>query len=203
VTTPNRRPLKSRQTWWARALSTELVRRKISPNAISTAGMGFATLGALSFGFAWYAGWLGWLFLLLGAAGVQLRLICNLMDGLVAVEGGLKGRAGDLFNEAPDRYEDVVLLASAGIAASVPTLGWMAAAAAVLTAYVRAFGASLGQGQDFAGPLAKQQRMFFLTVGALGGALYRPVLAWALWLIALGAMFTAVRRIVRLYAKLP
>lgn len=203
MTTPNRRPLSSRETWWARALSTALVRRKVSPNAISIAGMGFATLGALSFGCAWNAGWLGWLFLLLGAVGVQLRLLCNLMDGLVAVEGGLKGRAGDLFNEAPDRYEDVVLLASAGVAAGAPALGWMAAAGAVLAAYTRAFGASLGKGQDFCGPLAKPQRMFFLTVGALGGMLYRPVLAWALWLIALGAMFTAARRIARLYAKLP
>jgi phosphatidylglycerophosphate synthase len=165
--------------------------------------MVFATLGALAFGSAWPGDGLGWILLPLGALGVQLRLMCNLMDGLVAVEGGLKSRGGDLFNEAPDRYEDVVLLASAGWAAGSPTLGWIAATAAVLTAYVRAFGASLGQGQDFCGPLAKQQRMFFLTVGALGGTLYRPVLAWALWLIAVGAMFTAVRRVLRLYAKLP
>ena len=128
--------------------------------------------------------------------------MCNLLDGLVAVEGGLKGRGGDLFNEAPDRYEDAVLLAAAGCAAGVPALGWMAATAAVLTAYVRAFGASLGHGQDFCGPLAKQQRMFWLTVGALAGAIYLPVLQWALWLIALGAFVTAARRILRLYAKM-
>ena len=41
---------------------------------------------------------------------MQLRLLCNMMDGLVAVEGGLKSKAGDLFNEAPDRIEDVILL---------------------------------------------------------------------------------------------
>jgi phosphatidylglycerophosphate synthase len=129
--------------------------------------------------------------------------MCNLLDGMVAVEGGLKGKAGDLFNEAPDRFADVVLLLGAGHAVGAEWFGWMAACGAVLTAYVRAFGASVGQGQDFCGPLAKPQRMFFLTVGSLGAIAHRPVLTWALWLIAVGAFFTAARRVVRLYRKLP
>jgi phosphatidylglycerophosphate synthase len=79
----------------------------------------------------------------------------------------------------------------------------MAAAAAVLTAYVRAFGASLGQPQDFCGPFAKPQRMFFFTVGSLGAIVHRPVLAWTLWLIAVGAFATAARRVIRLYRVLP
>lgn len=165
--------------------------------------MVFATGGALAFLAVsrWPGLRLCWL--PLAAGGIQLRLLCNLMDGLVAVEGGLKGRGGDLFNEAPDRYEDAVLLAAAGAAAGLPALGWMAATAAVLTAYVRAFGASLGHGQDFCGPFAKQQRMFWLTVGALAGVIYLPALGWALWLIGLGALMTAGRRILRLYAKMP
>jgi phosphatidylglycerophosphate synthase len=199
----NRRPLASRKAPWAQALARFLAARRVAPNAISSVGMVFATVGALGYLAAarWpsFAPW----FLLVGAAGVQLRLLCNLMDGLVAVEGGLKGRAGDLFNEAPDRYEDLALLATAGYAAGTPVLGWVAGSAAVLTAYVRAFGASVGQGQDYCGPLAKQQRMFFLTVGSVGAIVYRPVLAWALWLIAIGAFFTAIRRVVRLYRKLP
>jgi phosphatidylglycerophosphate synthase len=142
--------------------------------------------------------------LLIGAAiAIQARLLCNMLDGLVAVEGGLKGKAGDLFNEAPDRYEDVILLAGAGFAAGSLWVGWMAAAFAVLTAYVRAFGASLGRGQDFCGPFAKPHRMFFLTVGTLGAIAYQPLLGWTLWLIAIGSLVTAVRRVVRLYRQLP
>ncbi len=199
----SRRPLTSRDTAWARALASFLAARRVSPNAISTAGMVFATFGGAAYYGAWRCPyWAPWL-LLAGVAGAQLRLLCNLLDGMVAVEGGLKGRAGDLFNEAPDRYADVVLLACAGYAAGAPVLGWVAATGAVLTAYVRAFGASLGQGQDFCGPFAKQQRMFFLTIGSLGAIAYRPVLYWALWLIAVGALVTAARRVGRLYAKLP
>jgi phosphatidylglycerophosphate synthase len=199
----SRRPLKSRDTRWARALAAALAARRVTPNGISVAGMVFATAGAIGFalggagGLPWAAG------MWIGAAGAQLRLLCNLLDGMVAVEGGLKGKAGELFNEAPDRYADIALLAGAGHAAGDPALGWMAAAASVLAAYVRAFGASLGHGQDFCGPLAKPHRMFFLTAGALAAAAYRPALPGALWLIAAGAFLTAARRVWRLYRKLP
>lgn len=202
-TAESRRPLRSRDTRWARSLASVLTRWRVTPNAISIAGMVFAALGAAGLlaaadgAIPWAAG------LLLGAAGAQLRLLCNLLDGMVAVEGGLKGKAGELYNEAPDRFSDIVLLAAAGWAAGVPWLGWMAAAAAVLTAYVRAFGASLGQGQDFCGPLAKPQRMFVLTVGCLGAIAFPPLLVWALGLIAIGAFLTAARRTARLHRRLP
>ena len=46
-------------------------------------------------------------------------------------------------------------------------LGWAAAVAAVFTAYVRLLGGSLGVTQHFIGPMAKQHRMFTLTLAAL------------------------------------
>lgn len=201
--TDGRRPLKTRDSRWAQNLAAALARRRITPNAISVAGMVFATIGGLAL-LTLQCGCLPQsAALLIGVAGIQLRLLCNLLDGMVAVEGGLKGKAGDLFNEAPDRYADIVLLAGAGYGIGAPWLGWMASAAAVLTAYVRAFGSSLAQGQDFCGPFAKPHRMFFLTVGCFGAIAHRPALEWALWLIAAGAFFTAIRRVVWLYRKLP
>ena len=47
------------------------------------------------------------------------------------------------------------------------TLGWCAAVLAVLTAYVRVLGGSLGVTQHFIGPMAKQHRMFTLTIATL------------------------------------
>jgi phosphatidylglycerophosphate synthase len=208
------------------ALASFLVRRKVTPNGISIAGMIFATLGAgcylalspnfeLSFcgrtvAVRLYGQGPGWyLSCIFGAAAcIQLRLLCNLLDGLVAVEGGRKGKAGELFNEAPDRYADVILLAASGYAAGFSWLGWMAAAFAVATAYARAFGASVGLGQDFCGPFAKPQRMFFLTVGTLAVPFVRLLpsagtLMWTLVLIAVGTLATFVRRIVRIYRRLP
>lgn len=198
-----RRPLTSRDTAWAKALAGALVRMKASPNAISVAGMVVATVGAAGL-LTLRCGCLPpFVALLLGIAGIQLRLLCNLLDGMVAVEGGLKGKAGDLFNEAPDRYADIVLLVAVGYGLGLTWLGWCAGAASVLTAYIRALGASLGQGQDYCGPCAKPHRMFLLTVGCAGAMFYRPVLEWALWLITVGTFLTAARRVVRLYRRLP
>ena len=202
-----RRPLKSRSYGWVRRFSAALVRAKVTPNGISVFGVllamiAFAGLWMISRG--WIAAWLG---LLIAVLCVQGRLMCNLLDGLVAVEGGRKSKGGDLFNEIPDRIEDTLFFTGAGLACGHLALGLLASVLAVFTAYVRAFGASLGQGQDFCGPLAKQQRMFFLTVGLLAAAVGAVghctfnLLAWMLAFIALGTAATAARRIVRAYRR--
>lgn len=106
----------------------------------------------------------------LAALGVQLRLICNLMDGMLAVEGSLKSPNGDLYNEFPDRLSDTLILASLGYASgSEPgiTLGWLCACGALMTAAVRMHGASLTGKHDFGGPMAKPHRMALVTAGCL------------------------------------
>lgn len=205
--TEDRRPLKSRSLGWVQALARMLARWKISPNLISAKGIGYAAIAfVLLYGIS--LGWpMPWLLLLLAALCVQCRLMCNLLDGMVAVEGGLKSKGGDLFNEIPDRIEDTLFLAGAGYASGHVEAGWICAVLAVFTAYLRAFGASLGQGQDFGGPCAKPQRMFLLTVALIAQAAViffgQPwnVLGWALWLIAILTAVTAVLRTGRMYRK--
>jgi len=142
---------------------------------------------------------------LLAIAGMQGRLLCNLLDGMVAIEGGKRSRAGDIFNDLPDRISDPLIIVPAGYAiTSLPygaALGWLAALIAVLTAYVRILGHSAGTPDFFAGPMAKQQRMAVLTVAcalcAVGGFwwLAPPILYVALLIIALGGAATVVRRL--------
>ena len=108
--------------------------------------------------------------LLVAAVCVQLRLLCNLLDGMVAIEGGKQSAVGALYNEFPDRIADSLLLVALGYAAGVPWLGWLAALLAALTAYVRATGGALGFAQDFRGPMAKPQRMAVLTIACVVGA---------------------------------
>ena len=61
--------------------------------------------------------------LLVGAAVlIQFRLLCNLFDGMVAVEGGLGTPSGILFNDFPDRIADPLILICAGYAAQISTL---------------------------------------------------------------------------------
>jgi phosphatidylglycerophosphate synthase len=204
-----RRVLATRNAGWARALARRLAAAGVSPNAVSMASVLFAAAAAAAFVIAparepsWRAACF-----VAAAACVQLRLLCNLLDGMLAVEHGLKHKNGDIFNDLPDRVADIIILAGAGYAAPQlafsPALGWAAAAMAVLTAYVRVLAGSLGLTQHFIGPMAKQHRMFTLTVASLAGAveagLAMParVVPLALVVIVIGSAVTAARRTVRL-----
>lgn len=191
----NRRPIKSRSQSWAIQLTAYLIRRNITPNQISVASIGFAALASICMTLS-----TGFMASVLAIAFVQMRLVCNLLDGMVAIEGGKSSAAGSLYNEFPDRIADSLLIVSLGYAVALPELGWFAALAAALTAYVRVFGGSVGLKQAFTGPMAKQHRMAALTVG-LGINLVEAVfwgthnaLVIALGVIALGSALTCITR---------
>jgi phosphatidylglycerophosphate synthase len=200
-----RRVLATRNAGWAMALTRALATSGVRPNAVSVTGAGFALASSAAFycssGFA--HGGRGAL-LMAAAAGIQLRLLCNLLDGMLAVEAGLKSRTGEIFNELPDRLADVLILVGAGYAVREltvgATLGWAAALAAVFTAYVRVFGGSLGVTQHFVGPMAKQHRMFVLTLATLLAALEAMLdmpsraIPAGLAIIVVGSVATAIRR---------
>ncbi len=205
----NRRPLTSRDSGWARGAARRLSAGRITPNQISAAAVGFAAFGGAMF---WASAYLGAglraVALVLAALACQARLVCNLLDGMVAIEGGKSAKDGPFWNEAPDRASDILLIVGAGLAAGMPVLGWAAAAFAILTAYLRELGRAEGLAPDFGGPMAKPQRMAVLTGAAVLAAielLVREtpmVLGLALWLIVLGAALTAMRRAWRLRAAL-
>ena len=197
------RPIAARSSVWAKALSAKLGRWGVSPNAISVTSVIFAAIGGLLIFFGTY--WLAWL---LAAVCVQLRLICNLLDGMVAIEGGKKSSVGAIYNEFPDRIADTLFLVPLGYAAAMPWLGWFGALLAALTAYVRVFGGSLGLAQDFSGVMAKQRRMAALTAGLVVQAILSFFSA-ALWpllitaaVIAAGSLVTCVTRTVAIARKL-
>ena len=133
--------------------------------------------------------------LLACAAGIQLRLLCNLLDGMVAVEGGRKSKVGVLYNEVPDRVADSLFLVALGYAIAIPWLGWLGALAAAVTAYIRVLGGTFGLAQDFRGPLAKQHRMAVMTRVACSASVSiywtrRPdaAVVAAAWIIAPGVL---------------
>lgn len=204
MTDQNRRPLTSRNSAWAARLATWAVAKGITSNQISQASMGFAVLGFLLYWLSTTGGLLQFLCLLLGAATLQARLVCNLIDGMVAIEGGKGAKDGPFWNEAPDRVSDLLFFAGAGIAAGNPALGLLAAALAIATAYIRELGRAEGFPPDFSGPLAKPQRMAVLTAGTVLAALYTThwTLTVTLWIIALGTAATVLRRSWTLIEKL-
>ncbi|MCE9519152.1 MAG: CDP-alcohol phosphatidyltransferase family protein [Verrucomicrobia bacterium] len=208
-----RRQLKSRDTAWAALLARWAKNAGLTPNAISIFSIGFSVIGAVCLMTASAACcklaasllWLG------AAACIQLRLVCNLIDGMVAIEGGMKSPVGGLYNEVPDRIADPLLLMAAGYCNEwvvklwgIP-LGWLAAVLSVMTAYIRVLGGTLTGNQSFIGPMAKQHRMAVLTFACLGsiaevwlrhdGKPAQEVMRAALIVIVLGCVITCVRRL--------
>lgn len=98
---------------------------------------------------------------------LYVRLWLNMLDGMVARAAGYTGWHGVILNELPDRVSDVVVfigIAHSGLCA-VPS-GYCAAILAVLTAYTRILGQSLGAPAEFAGLMSKPLRMVACHVGA-------------------------------------
>lgn len=216
----DRRAIPQRSSTWAAKLADAMVAAKLTPNRVSVGSVVFAIIGGLGFLcsalVATDGARVAWL--IVAAVCIPLRLLLNMLDGMLAVEKGLHTPTGDLFNEVPDRLADLVLLATAGYATlgiwtigSVDwgvVLGWSAAAFAILTAYVRTLGAANGVGNFFDGPMAKPARMWVLVIASLA-SLLEPLfdargllLAIALVVILLGSVLTVVMRLRRIAAAL-
>jgi len=197
-----RRPLKTRGRRAPHALAARLARVGVRPNQVSLASVVFAggaaaALAAVPLGGTWLRAGL----LVAAAGGIQLRLLCNLVDGLLAVEGGLATKSGELWNDVPDRVADAMLLTAAGYAAGSIELGLTASLAAVLTAYARVLAGALGATPLFSGPMAKQHRMAVLTAACLLSPIELAfgfdgdVLLAALVVILAGSLVTFARRL--------
>lgn len=207
----DRRPIQSRNTRWAEKMTDVLVKRGFSPNGISLFGMAAAIIAGVLFGCTSHSGggveralWL------CGALLCQVRLLCNLFDGMVAVSSGIASPQGELYNEVPDRVSDAAIFIGLGYSlGGNVTLGFAAALVAVFVAYVRATAKSVGAPNDFCGPMAKPQRMALVTVVSCYLA-FAPV-GWrlsfggpkvVLLIVILGGVVTAFRRLKRAAAFL-
>ena len=211
----DRRPLKSRSFPLFISLARFLAAKRIHPNAISIASTLFAIAGGICLLYAFrQSGELTGRILLLAAGMLfMLRLLANMLDGMVAVEGELGTPTGELFNEVPDRISDAVALICAGYALySCPALGYIAAILAVMTAYIRAVGKAAGAGSDFSGLMDKKRRMILMTLTCAVLALAprsidpvfiveeRTVGVWRITLviIAIGSLITCITRLYRI-----
>lgn len=202
-----RRPVPARDTGWAHRMAPKLQRLGLTPNQVSIASIVFAALAAACFvTSARVADGPRVVLLLIAAAMMPLRLLCNLFDGMLAVEGGMKSPVGGIYNELPDRFADTLFLAGAGYAVAGfawgAQLGWAAATFSIIVAYVRSLGVTLGAPQFYDGPMAKPRRMHILIAGCIlsivdvfAGWPRGSVLAVALVLILLGEVLTINNRV--------
>ena len=212
---PERRPIASREKKISQRMADLLVQRGASPNLISIIGMLCGTAAGLALAATSLDTWSRVAFIA-AAVLMQLRLLANMLDGMVAVGCGTASPVGELYNDVPDRVSDVAAFVGAGYAAGGhAVLGYAAAILAVFIAYIRVQGKALGTPQDFGGPMAKPQRVFALTALALycglapaewQPALTQPValgtMGIGLGFIIVGEVWTAWRRLVHIAQRL-
>jgi phosphatidylglycerophosphate synthase len=139
------------------------VRRKIHPNLVSYSSIVAAAAAGLCF---WQAGRVP---ALLSAAVLfcYLRLWLNMLDGMVAIASGTASRSGEIANELPDRFSDVIIFVGAGHSGLCEPLGgYWCAISALLVAYVGTLGQAVGAQREFSGPMSKPWRMVALHAGA-------------------------------------
>jgi phosphatidylglycerophosphate synthase len=208
--TIDRRPIATRNRKWAQSATAWLASRNVAPNAISIAGMCACIAAGLALALTSVE--YNRAFWLIAALGAQLRLTANMLDGMVALVSGRASKAGELYNEVPDRVSDAAVFIGAGYAwGGNVALGYIATILAIFTAYVRAAGKIAGAPNEFCGPMAKQHRMLVITIACLYSMVVPRswqifhfdnfevgVMTLALSVIIAGCVITAVRRLLRI-----
>jgi phosphatidylglycerophosphate synthase len=197
------------------------VRLGIHPNLVSYSSVVAALAAGLCF---WQAGAMPAL-LIAAVAFCYVRLWLNMLDGMVALASGKASLIGEIVNELPDRFSDVIIfvaVAHSGLCEVIA--GYWAAIAALLTAYVGTMGQAVGVQREFSGLMAKPWRMVALHAGAwttLGlhwwgngqigvGGISNPsylwaeltVLDWTLIFIVAGCVQTISIRLIRIVRAL-
>lgn len=167
-------------------LAEVLVRVGISPNLITVVG---CAAGILS-GIALARGEFRW-----GAVAIAVVGLCDLLDGMVARAKNTQTRFGAFLDSALDRYADMAMLIGLIIyLAQVNRLDYLllccfALVGTVMTSYSRARAESV-IGHCRVGFMERPERIVFLLAGIVFDRLEQ-----ALWVIAVGANWTAIQRI--------
>ncbi|MEY4630218.1 MAG: hypothetical protein RIQ81_338 [Pseudomonadota bacterium] len=212
-TASDRRPIPAREHKASRQVAHFLASAGVTPNAISVAGLFAGCAGGLAIAMTSVSQEHRTACFLGGALLILCRLLANMFDGMVAVLNARPNPLGELYNEIPDRLTDAATLIGCGYSInSSPAAGYVAAVFAIMTAYVRSVGKVAGAPYVFAGPFAKQQRMFLCIFACLWVAVFPglldlsltqsastngnySVMAPVLWIIAVGSAITCVRRL--------
>ena len=207
----NRRPIAEtfrKTAWWSVRLC---MRWNIHPDVISYLSIVAASAAAFCF---WKAKTYP-LLLIAGPGFCYLRLWFNMLDGMVASASGKASWRGEILNDLPDRFSDVLIFMGVAHSALNSPLGaYWAAILALLTAYVGMLGQAVGAHREFSGSMSKPWRMVALHVGAwlTLGLLLRgdgrisyaglTVLDWTHLVIVLGCVQTIWVRLARIMRAL-
>lgn len=167
-----------------------MIRSGISADALTVAGLAFATLAGMGV-------WLGReasVWLLLVPVGAFLRTAANALDGMVATATETARPTGEVLNEVSDRLGDVAVLLPLVVLPGVSdALVAGTLAASLVTSYLGIAAKAAGGPRIYAGMMGKPDRMFVVGAAAIVGLVLDDpgaAFTWALWIILTGVVIT-------------
>ena len=201
--TEARREISSRKLSIFHKAAHTLVTLGVKPNQISIVSSVAALMAGLALSQAGPRTELqNALLLVIALVGVQLRLFCNVIDGLMAIEGGLKNPHGGTLQRCS---RSLFLIFSLSLELAIrhhflfPTVfSWVGSQRSLpYSQPTFAFWELLWElSIILSGPMAKQHRMFVINIALVGTVIedyfssWGKCLALALAIIALGSLVT-------------
>jgi CDP-diacylglycerol--glycerol-3-phosphate 3-phosphatidyltransferase len=181
---------------------TGLARTRVTPNALTAAGVTLCAAAAVLVYFE-YRNEL--LFFWLGAVVFVIGSVLDILDGALARTSGKGTPFGAFLDSTTDRMSEVFVLGAIALAFSRDGKTWAVAVAvaavagSLLVSYTRARAEALGLKGDV-GIGSRAERVVVIT----GGLVLAPwgVLPWAITLLAATAWFTVIQRILSVRSQL-
>jgi phosphatidylglycerophosphate synthase len=185
---------KSRWQHWLQPIVSLSLRWRLSPDVFTYGALALSFIAGLAF---WLAGsnpnalWIV-------PPCVLLRLIFNLLDGLVARAQGVADTMGEVKNEFGDRLADAAIflgLACGGYAD--PRLASLALALILIGSYLAILSKALGGPRLYVGVFGKGDRMITMALFALYPVLTGNLSSWNWYLVfaSLAAGVTILQRL--------
>ncbi len=188
----------------AAASMAGLGRTRLTPDALTAAGVALSVAGAVVV----YFEHRGWGFFWLGAALFVLGSLLDILDGALARTRGLGSPFGAFIDSTVDRIGEAFMLGAIALVLMRWESEWgvglafAALAGSFLVSYTRARAEALGLSGKV-GIGTRAERVAVMTTGlGLEALLPFSVLPWAIALLAATAWFTVVQRILFVRAQL-
>lgn len=174
----------------------------VHPHVVTAFGFFFSVITAWLF-------WKGYMFL--GGITLILSGACDVLDGRLARNTNRTSRFGAVLDSTVDRYSEIFVfmgLAAFFHSASMSAIIILAMAGSLLTSYVRARAEGLGL-ECKIGLMQRPERVTFIAVGAIIGALFdlvfgtqQPLLKLAILGIAVLGNITVIQRVLHVREQL-
>lgn len=187
----------------AASAMARLSRTRLTPDALTAAGVLLSVAGAVVVYFEHY----GWGYFWLGAALFVVGSVLDILDGALARSRGGGSAFGGFIDSTVDRVGEAFMLGAIALVLMRREYEWgvgltfAALAGSFLVSYTRARAEALGLRGDV-GLGSRAERVVVITAGLVLAPLHDLVLPVAIALLAATAWMTVVQRVLAVRAQL-